>query len=198
MVDQLLCFFFCQRSRLHIPFNIAIQEGRNTAHTHCRAVLSLDCCQIAKIQPLYGFFGSPRRAGDIIAINGCHFFHLIQRADLIRDLLPETEIRSLHTVSCIAFKIILFLLDQVINPIQCHSPVIAYDTPSSVSVRKSGDDFIVACFLHLRCIDIKHSLIMRLMIFSKYFMQLLAGLISVGCAGLLCHLDASERHKCTF
>jgi len=55
----------------------------------------------------------------------------------------------------------------------------------------------VAGSLHLRGVGIEHSLVVGAGIVGKNLVQLLAGLIAVGGAGLLCHLDAAVGHECT-
>ena len=83
VIDQLLCLCLCDRSVLQISLNINIEEGRHTADAHCRTVLCLDCSEISKVQPLYCLMRIFSRAGNIIAINSCHFLHFSERTDLL-------------------------------------------------------------------------------------------------------------------
>ena len=92
-------------------------------------------------------------------------------------------------------KICFFLLDQIIDTIQSNTTIVADDTSSSVGIRKSGDDLIVTCFLHLRSIDVKHCLVVCFMIFGEDLMQFRARSISVSRTCLLSHLDTAVRHK---
>ena len=55
VVDQLLRLLFRQRALAQVALDIDVQEGRDAADAHRRAVLRLDCCEVAKIQPLNGF-----------------------------------------------------------------------------------------------------------------------------------------------
>ena len=55
----------------------------------------------------------------------------------------------------------------------------------------------VACLFHLGGVGIKHSLVVGTGVFGKDLVQLFTGLIAVGRAGLLCHLDAAVRHERT-
>src|SRR5699024_7837923 len=95
-------------------------------------------------------------------------------------------------------EIRLFLLDQVINTVKSYTAVVAYDTSSSVSIRKTCDDLVVTRFLHFRSIYIKYCLVVCFMIFGKDLMQLRAWSISVSGTSLLCHLDSAVRHERSF
>ena len=55
----------------------------------------------------------------------------------------------------------------------------------------------VAGLLHLGGVGIKHSLVMGTGVLGKDLVQLFAGLIAVGRAGLLSHLDAAVGHEST-
>ena len=83
VIDQLLCLCLCDCSVLQISLNINIEERRYTADAHRCTVLCLDRCEISKVQPLYCLMRIFSRAGNIIAINSCHFLHFSERADLL-------------------------------------------------------------------------------------------------------------------
>ena len=195
VVDELLSLLLCQDAFLQISLDIDVKECGNTSDTHCSSVLCLDRCKVSEVQPLNSLFCVCRRLGDIIAVRLCHLFHSIERADLISDLFAETEISSLHSVSFILNKVRLFLLDQVIDTVESHTAVVAYDTSSSVCIRKTCDDLVVTRFLHLRSIDIKYCLVVCLMIFCKDFMQFFTRCVSVCRTSLLSHLDSAVRHE---
>ena len=195
VVDKLLSLLLCQDALLHISLDIDVKECGNTSHAHCSSVLCLDRCKVSEVQPLNSLFCVCSRFGDIVAVSLCHLFHSVECTDLICDLFTETEVCSLHSVSLVLDEVRLLLLDQVVDSVESYTAVVAYDTSSSVCVRKTCDDLVVTCFLHLRCIDIKYSLIVCLMIFCKDFMQLFTRCISVCRAGLLSHLDSAVRHE---
>ena len=197
MVDELLSLLLCQDTLLQVSLDINVKECGNTSDTHCSSVLCLDRCKVSEVQPLNSLFCVCRRLGDIITVRLCHLLHSVERADLISDLFAETEICSLHSVSLILNKIRLLLLDQVVNTVESYAAVVAYDTSSSVCIRKACNDLVVTCLLHLRSIDIKYRLVMCLMIFCKDFMQFFTRCISVCRTSLLSHLDSAVRHKCS-
>ena len=101
-------------------------------------------------------------------------------------------------MSCITLKIILFFLDQEVNSVKSHTTVVAYNTSTSVCIRKSCDDLVVTRFHHFRCINIKYSLVVGFVIFCKNLMKFFAWLIAVCCTSLLRHIDSAVRHECTF
>ena len=195
MIDQFLRFFFCKDSCIQITLDIDIQEGRNTSHTHGSAVLGLDGSQITKIQPLYCFLCISCRLRNVKTIQGSHFLHLLQGADLLGQFFPLAD--NIVTHGTIAAVVIVLLLhgNQKINAIESDTAVIPYDTSTAVSVRKSGDDLVMAGFLDFRRVGIKYPLIVGSMIFSKKFVKYRAGRIAVAGAGFLCHADPAERHE---
>ena len=55
LIHQFLRFRFGEDAVFEIAFDINIEEGAVSADRHRRAVLILDCGEIAKIEGLYGF-----------------------------------------------------------------------------------------------------------------------------------------------
>ena len=197
MVDQLLCLGLCKRSFLQITIDVNIKEGGNSAHAHCSAVLSLDCCKIAEVQPLNRFLRIACRCGNVIAVSLCHLLHSLQSTDLLGDFLALTDDVVGHCAIAAVLLILLLPRDQLINTVQSNSAVIADDSSSSVGIRKSGYDMAVACSTHLRCICIKYCLVMRLVVLGKNLVQLRIRMVSVHLARFLCHLDSAEGHERT-
>ena len=197
MVDQFLCFFLCQNACFQVSLDIDIQECGYTTNTHCCSVLSLDCCQISEVQPLCCFFCVFRRYGNIESVRCSHFFHFVQSFHLICKFFTKTEISSFHSMSFVTFHIVVFFLQQEIDTVQSYTTVIAYDTSTTVSIRQTGNDFIVTGNFHLVSIDIEYTLVMCFMIFCEDFMQFLTRCISVCCAGFLSHLYSTVRHECS-
>ena len=91
-----------------------------------------------------------------------------------------------------------FLLDQEIDTVESHTAVVADDSSTAVSVRKTGYDVAVAGSLHLWCVGIKNSLVVSFVVFSEDLVELLIYLISVSFGSFLSHLDSAESHECTF
>ena len=92
-------------------------------------------------------------------------------------------------------KVVLLGLDEVIDAVQGYAAVVADDTAATVGVGQTGDDVAVACLLHLGGVGIKHSLVMGAGVLGENLVQLFAGLVAVGGAGLFRHLDAAVGHE---
>ena len=199
MVYKLLSFFFSKCTVLQISLNIDIKEGRNTSNTHCCTVLSFDCCQISEIQPLESFSCILCRLGNVIAVSFCHNLHTLQCTDLVCNFFTKLEIIASHTLTVAGCKIFFLSFDQSINSIQSHTSVIAYNTSTSVSIRKTCQDLVMTCKLHLWCVDIKYSLIVSLeFIVIENIFDLVTYVIAIGFACLFCHFNSAVWHKSTF
>ena len=195
MVDQLLSLGLGQGAVVQIALDIDIQEGGDAAHAHGSAVLGLDGGKIPEIQPLAGLLGVLCRLRDIIAVGLGHLLHALQGTDLAGDLLAQADHVVGHGAVAAVGEVLLLELDQCIDAVQGHAAVVAHDAAAAVGVRQAGDDVGVAGRLHLRGVGIKHSLIVGAGIIGKDLVQLLAGLVAVGGASLLCHLDAAVGHE---
>ena len=195
VVDELLSLALGQDALVQIALDIDVEEGGDAAHAHSGAVLGLDGGQIAEVQPLAGFLGGLCRLRDIIAVGLGHLLHALQGADLAGDLLAQADHVVGHGAVAAVGKVLLLELDQCIDAVQGHAAVVAHDAAAAISVRQAGDDMGVAGRLHLRSVGIKHSLIVGAGIIGKDLVQLGAGLVAVGGAGLLCHLDAAVGHE---
>ena len=197
VVNKLLCLCLCKCTVLKVTLNINVEECRNSAYAHCSAVLSLDSCEVTKVEPLNSFFSVLSRLWNIKAVDCSHFFHAVKSLDLICDFLSELEVASSHTLTVCFGEVFLLALDKVINTVKSDSSVVAYDSASAVCIRKTCKNLVVTSYLHFRCVDIEYTLVMCLVIFCKDFVKLRAWLITVHLAWLFSHLNAAVRHKCT-
>ncbi len=94
-------------------------------------------------------------------------------------------------------EVVLLLLDQEVDAVQGHAAVVADDAAAAVGVGQAGDDVGVAGEPSSQGCRHRTRLIVGAAIVGKDLVQLLAGLIAVGGAGLLCHLDAAVGHEGT-
>ncbi len=195
VVDQLLSLALGQGAVVQIALDVDVQEGGNAAHAHGSAVLGLDGGQVAEVQPLAGFLGVLGGLGNVVAVGLGHLLHALQGVDLAGDLLPQADHVIGHGAVTAVGKVLLLELDQGINAVQGHAAVVAHDAAAAIGVRQTGDDVGVAGCFHLRGVGIEHSLIVGAGVVGKDLVQLRRGLVAVGGAGLLCHLDAAIGHK---
>ena len=195
MVDQLLGLGLGQDARGQVALDVDVQESGDAAHAHGGAVLGLDGGQIAEVQPLDGLLGVAGRLGDVVAVDGGHLLHPLEGADLAGDLLPQADDVVGHGAVAAVGQVVLLGLDQVVDAVQGHPAVVAHDAAAAVGVGQAGDDVAVAGPLHLGGVGVKDGLVVGAGIFGKDLVQLGAGLVAVGGAGLLGHFDAAVGHK---
>ena len=91
----------------------------------------------------------------------------------------------------------MLAFDQEVNSIERYPAVVTHDTATAIGIRKTGDNFIFSGKFHLRCIDIKDTLVVCFVILGKNLMQFFTGLVAIGSASLLRHADSAVRHECT-
>ena len=195
--DQLLGLALGQGAVVQIALDVDVQEGGHTANGHGSAVLGLDGGQIAEVQPLAGFLGGLGGLRDVAAVSLGHLLHALQGVDLACDLLAQADDVIGHGAVAAVGEVFLLELDEGVDAVQCHTAVVADDTATAIGVGQAGDDVGVAGGLHLGGIGIEHSLIVGAGVVGEDLVQLFRGLVAVGGAGLLRHLDAAVGHECT-
>jgi len=197
VVDELLSLALGQDALVQIALDINIEEGGDAAHAHSGTVLGLDGGQIAEVQPLAGFLGGLCGLRDVAAVSLGHLLHALQGVDLACDLLAQADDIIGHGAVAAVGEVFLLELDEGVDAVQCHTAVVADDTATAIGVGQAGDDVGVAGGLHLGGIGIEHSLIVGAGVVGEDLVQLFRGLVAVGSAGLLRHLDAAVGHECT-
>ena len=197
MVYQLLYVGLRQHTLVQVALEVDVEEGRDTAHGHGGTVLRLHCAEVAEVEPLHGLACILCGLADVEAIELCHLLQTLQRLDLLRDLLAQADYLVDHLAVAHGSQVVLLLLDQVVDTIESHTAVVTHDTATAIGVGQTREDVVVAHQLHLRRISVEHTVVMRLAIFREDLMQFLRGLITIGRAGLLSHLDTSVGHEGT-
>ena len=82
-VNDFLGIELGQGTVLQVAFEVAVEEGGETADGHCRTVLRLHGCQVAEVGPLHCFMSVTSRTRDVVAVVGCHLLELLQSLDLL-------------------------------------------------------------------------------------------------------------------
>ena len=195
VVDQLLCLALGQDALVQIPLDVDVEEGGDAAHAHGSAVLGLDGGKIAEVEPLASLFGVLGGLGDVEAVGLGHLLHALQGVDLAGDLLPQTDDVIGHGAVAAVGEVLLLELDQRIDAVQGHAAVVADDAAAAVGVGQTSDDVGVAGLLHFRGVSVEDRLIVGTGVVGEDLVQLFAGLIAVGGAGLFGHLDAAVGHE---
>ena len=193
-----MCFLLGNFTFLQVSVQINIQEGGNSSDRHGRAVLRLDRCQIAEVEPLDSLSCIPRRSRDVIPVGFRHLLHSLKCPDLLGNFLSLTDHIIGHGSVSAVVEILPFLFYQEINSVQSDPAVVADNSSSAVSIRKSGYDMRMPCPFHFRGVGVKHCLIMSLMIFIEYLMELVIDMKAVVFRGLFRHLNSAVWHKSSF
>ena len=197
VVDELLRLLLRQRPLGEVAADVDVEEGGDAADAHRRAVLRLDRGQIAEVEPLDGFLGILGRRRDVVAVDLGHLLHLLQRADLLCDLLALADDIVRHDTAAAVGKVLALLLDEEIEAVERYTAVVADDAAAAVGIRQARDDVAVTRLAHLRRIGIKDGLIVGLVVFREDLVELGIHLIAVRRSGLLRHADATVRHERT-
>ena len=117
MVNQFLSFNFGQSAFTQIAFDINVQEGRNAAHAHCRAVLRLNGGQVTEIEPLNRFTGVCGRLRNVVAIGQRHLLHFFERTKLIGQLFTLANHVIGHCATTAIEQIVFLSGNQEVNTV---------------------------------------------------------------------------------
>ncbi len=140
VVDQLLRFRLGDEAALQVPLNVDIDKGRCPPDRHRRAVLLLGRGEVRQVQPLDGLLRAFRGPPQVEAVRVRHLPQLLERADLLRNLLPHPDHRRFHVLVLEHGAVPLLGLNQPVEPVQRHPAVVPDDAPPPVRVREPGDD----------------------------------------------------------
>ena len=121
----------------------------------------------------------------------------MQGPDLLGDLLPQADHIVGHGAVAGIPVVPLLLLDQVVHAVEGYPAIVAHNAATAIGIGQTGDDVGVAGFLHLGGIGIKNRLVVGLVVVGEDFVQLGAGRVAIGGAGLLRHLYAAIGHEGT-
>ena len=89
LVPQLLCAGFVQCAFVEVALDEDVEEARDAADRHRRAVRFLDRAQIGEIGPLHRLLRVGRRTRDVAPVELRHRGEVFERAHLVRQLLAH-------------------------------------------------------------------------------------------------------------
>ena len=92
IVYDFLRFTLSHQTSFDVALEIDVEESRGTAKAHRGTVLLLNSSKVCKVKPLNGFFGILCRMGNIKAIGSGHCNHVIERLDLVGQLLRTANL----------------------------------------------------------------------------------------------------------
>ena len=192
IVDDFLRAALVERALFQVALKVDVEEGGDAAEAHRRAVLLLDRREVGEVDPLHGLARVFRRAGDVVAVHFRHLLHVVQRRDLVRDLLHEADRVGVDRFFAELRLVRLLLQDQAVHAVQRDTAVVADDAPAAVGVRQARDDARVARGAHVVGIGGENAVVVRLVVFEFVFDRV-GNLIAVGLAGGAHHAHAAER-----
>ena len=162
MVDELLSILLGECAFVEIALDIDIEERRDAAHRHSGTVLCLHCTEVTEVEPLHSLASVCSRLRDVEAIDSSHVLQALERLDLHSYLLAQTDDLVDHLVLAHRSEVVLLLLNEAVDAIECHTTVVAYDAAAAVGVGKSSKNMIVTHEFHLRCVSVEHTVVMSL------------------------------------
>ena len=192
IVDDFLRAALVERALFQVALKVDVEEGGDAAEAHRRAVLLLDRREVGEVDPLHGLARVFRRAGDVVAVHFRHLLHVVQRGDLVRDLLHEADRVGVDRLFAELRLVRLLLQDQAVHAVQRDAAVVADDAAAAVGVRQARDDARVARGAHVVGIGGENAVVVRLVVFEFVFDRV-GNLIAVGLAGRAHHAHAAER-----
>ena len=110
------------------------------ADRHRRAVGLLDRAEIGEIGPLHRLARGLGRPRDVAAVALAHLDQVAQRPHLLGQLLAQADdvLARPHLVDLRALG--LLGLEQPVDAVQRHPPVVADDAAAAIGIGQAGDD----------------------------------------------------------
>ena len=140
LVDQLLGAGLVELALGDVALEVDVEEGRDAADRHGRAVGLLDGAEIAEIGPLHRLARGLGRPGEVAVVAPAHLDQVAQRPHLLGHLLaqPNDVLARPHLVDLGALG--LLGLQQPVDAVQRHPPVVADDAAAAIGIGQAGDD----------------------------------------------------------
>ena len=92
-------------------------------------------------------------------------------------------------------KVVLLLLDDVVDTVEGHTAVVTHDTATAVGIRETGEQVSLADGANFRSVRVEHALVVRLVVVGKNLVEFGTRLVAVLHTSFFGHLNATERHK---
>ena len=147
---------------------------------------------------MYRFLGILGRGGNVIAIGFGHFLHLFQGPDLFRQFFPLPDDVVGHDAAAAVVQIFAFLVDQEVDAVESHSPVVPHDAAPAVGVGQTGYNVAVTGPAHFSGVGIEHGLVVGLVVFGEDLVELGVHFVPVGFRRFFRHFDAAVGHEGPF
>ena len=196
MVNHFLRFLFSDQTGLQVTLNEDVQESRGTTQRHCRAVLRLNCSQVAEVSPLNRFFSVLSRTGDVETVLSSHLFDLAQSAVLFCDFFTQLDghfqIFAVFQTRLQGTELCELVRHQEVDTVQRDTTVVTDDTATAVGIRQTSQNARLTATQDVRSINVEHALVVSLTVFGEDLLNHWVQFTTVNFAGTLNHLDAAE------
>ena len=144
MVDEFLCFFFCELAFLDVLLDEDVEEGADTSDRHGCSVLVLDGSEVAEVYELHSLACVLCWASDIETVVGAHLHEALEGGNLLRCLFALLDALFCHLLDVETVEEALSLLYEVVYSIESDAAVVADDASASVCVWQTCDDVSMA------------------------------------------------------
>ena len=197
LVPELLGAGLVQRAFAQIALDVDVEEGRDAADRHRRAVRLLDGAEIGEIGPLDRLLGIRGRARDVAVVELGHRREVFQRPHLVGDFLALTDhfVGRPHVVELRPLG--LLGLEQPRDAVEGDAAIVADDAAAAIGVGQAGDDARLAAAHDLRRVGVEHAVVVRLAIMGERVVDLRIGFETRGLQARLDHAQAAVREDRT-
>ena len=117
--------------------------------------------EVGEVHPLDGLLDVRRRAGDVEAVEVGHHLELLERANLLGELLAVADVLLGHDHGR-GGLLGLLVPDEEVDAVEGNAAVVADDAAAAVAVGKTGDDVRRAAGAHLGRVDVEDAGVMGL------------------------------------
>ena len=124
-----------------VALEIDVEEGRDPAERHRRAVLLLHSGEVAEIEPLDRLPGRLSPGRNVETIFRGHFLELAERADLFAQFLAIADDLVGRPLPVERGLLGLLVLDQAVDAIERNAAIIADDPPAAISVGQARSGY---------------------------------------------------------
>ena len=177
-----------------VALEVDVPERGEPPGRHRRPVLLLDGGEIAEVGPLHRLAGVRRRPGDVVAVARPHLLQLLQRPDLLGQLLAQAN-HVLGRMAVVELVLLALLVgDEEIHAVERDPAVVADDAAAAVRIRQTGDHARRAGFPDVRRVGVEHAVVVRLAVLGEDLADGRVGLVAVGFEARRDHAPAAERH----
>ena len=194
VVDELLGGGLGQGAGVDVALQEHVEEGRDPAQAHGRAVLLLDGTQVGHVEPLDRLLRGDRRAAQVQVVHVAELDQLGQGADLLVELLAVADDRVAAEAVVQRGQLGLLRHDEPVDAVQRDAAVVADDPATAVRVGQPGDDVAGAGRADRRRVGVEHALVVGLAVLREDLAHTGVRLVAVGLQPVLDHPVAAVGH----